>query len=601
MEKIRYWRRESIDALLAADSRIDYCAGNKVWGTGGLLLLGFAILATILFFRGNISSMYDLPGGRFAEVAYWQQSICQKRCQAVGQVGGLKRKIFYVLSGERVGAPKVGEFKQFATFERQDSDFYYWYTHRGSPWVNNLLMGPALNILGRRWTNVVFIVGVLFSSGGAAVWLLKTLERSGPGVAVGTLVFMFNPLTLSALQALNWGWAWLAGLAVGVTLAIKMWRRQSVSWLQLSLVLTVSAFFCGYYALLLLAIWGAIFGVVYVSQREIVSLRRDYIWIAAILTALSFYLIFASCPSLSLRWTGHNPRTFWAVGSILVMWWGFTWAISSNDSVRGGKIGVGIFLVFLLLSLTGKAGLLVGGLIFAFGSSILLSAVPENSLRRSPEKATAVAAMMLVVFGLLLEWGRFSPLGGLNSNLAPIYSVLSGLEEFKNKKILELPFVDQPLYLFAQSEHGMPLVSRSDLLAGIEQAPPGYAEFCRVLCKLGKRGINEKQEIAALLNDKNMREEAWTELRKRGICLINLHERGCAHVELKSGPLSGSVFFRDYLVLYNLLGMPVVDDFEPISKGRWGWPTPDKREIAWSRMAVFAVPQAEEEKNITNR
>ncbi|MGM9993033.1 MAG: hypothetical protein ACI376_09380 [Candidatus Bruticola sp.] len=600
MDKLRYWRRENAGALLAAERRVSYSARNSLHGLWLLLLLGGAITAAVLFFRSNISSMYDLPGGIWAEAVYWQQGISQKRCQAVGKAGGLKRKVIYALSGERIGAPKAGEFKQFASFEVKNSDFYYWYIHRGSPWVNNLLLNPMLSIFGRRYANVIFILGVLFCNGAAAVWLFTTLERSWPGLVVGALTFMFNPLTLAALQALNWEWACLAGLAAGMVLAVKMWRHQPVSWWQLSLVLAASAFFCGYYALLLLIVWGITYLAIYVSQRKMIAFRQDYIGVAAALAAWAFYLLPASCYSLSLKWIGYNPRAFFTVGGILAIWWIFNWVFSLKERTQEKKNSLAILFICLLLPVAGRAGFIVSGIFLAFGSSILLSSAPEIFAVRSSEKAALVAVVLIASFWGLLEWGQFSPLGGLNSNLAPVYNVFSGVDEFKNKKILELPFSAQPLGLFAQTTHGLPLVSRANLLTEAGVTAPGYAEFCQLLDDLGQNSINKNQNFAILIDNKNMRENAWAELRKRGIHFIILHERGCAHVEMQSGTFSGSVFFRDYLMLYNLLGVPLVDDFEPLSKGRWGWPAPDKREIAWNRMAVFVVPQVDGTKKLVD-
>lgn len=579
MSKIRYWRPKT--AGMPEDKDINFYEKNSDYASVfWLVVLVVFLLSSAFLYRQNINSLYNLPGSPWSEPVYWQEHISRLRLEAVFRSGGWKRAALFVLSGERLGAPQVGEFTQFRPFETKDSEFYHFYTHRGSSWLNNFIVTPCTMLVGRRLTNTLLIWGSLLSNAVSMAYFLKMLGRSQLGAILGTLLLVFNPFYLTALATLNWPLVYLAWFIIGLALIVKDYRGERNSTLSICATLIMTAFFCGWFTFILLGLL-----MIFKLFLNSTSFRCSAAIIVSICVAI--YLASASL-SLELQWLVQNRLIqlyYWGIMAILGLA-GISYAdLFSKREWLGGFVS---FISIGVLWLLGTYGILLGGLMLTFIGSVFLSLLPERLCRQNKYVGPTVSVIILSVCIIFAEWSGLSPLPGLNSNIAPSYFLLSYLTK-NEKTVLELPFCQQPLYLFAQAEHGLALASERQLRP--TRSSQGYRLLYNFLEQLDHNGVSQSSAYKKLVANNSLKKEAWSELKRQGIDYIVLHERGCNWVELQRGAVSGSTYAQDYLALRKICGEPVLDDYEPLSKGRWGWPAQDERDIAWYRMAVFPIPQ----------
>lgn len=582
MDKFRYWRRE-----------VDWQphGSKKQWiGNDGFSSITFWVIITtvisliaFVLLRQNINSMYDLPGGPWSEPVYWQDHVNNISLKSLISADW-KRAALFIFSGGRLGIPTSKEFPELSTFKMEECASHVAYIKCSNPWLDNLFITPCTLLIGKRFTNILLIVGSLLGNALAMVYLLKTLGRSNLSAALGACLFILNPLNLAALSALNWSIAYLVWAILGMTFVVKIYRGVNISLWGLFTSVFLAAVFWGWIALLLLvgvAIavktskthvytnsvknFLAVVLVVYVASA---SLNIDLEWLVD-----TYFIQKSACATMAL------VVTIGLIGTNIVTKRDLLWCMSCLISI-------------LLLPCLGKYGTLAGGVILALWWAWGLSLLPERCCFKYKYGAPIVASVFIMLSILGAEQVKLSPLPGFNSHIAPSYFLLSYMTEGK-ASILELPLANQPLYLFNQTEHGLKLVTD-------EQLQPCDARSTQllygILTKLGQNYIGQSYEYKQLLENDTLRWEAWRQLHSKGVSHFVLHERGCNWAELQKGGVSGATYAQDYLALRALCGAPILEDYEPLSKGRWGWPSQDSREIAWYRIAIFEVPQERAER-----
>lgn len=580
MGQFRYWRQE-------ADWRSCHPKGQPInqanigsvafWSAVILV----ALLLTFILLRQNVNSMYNLPGGPWSESVYWQEYVNGLCLKAVAS-SSWQRAALFVFSGERLGNPMPGEFPQLAPFEGTGFGNSAALFRNSNPWLDNFFLAPCALLMGRRFANILLICGSLLSNAVAMAFLLKVLGKSNLSAALGAWLFILNPLNLLALSALDWSVAYLAWAVLGLAFIVKIYRGEEVSLLALGIIVLLASAFCGWIAFFLLLGIGV--------AAKLSKVHAYLISMGSFLgLALAIYVASASLNS-DFRWlSGTYFVQISALGTMALL------AIVRfliNDVIpkREWLWCVSCLILILLLSLLGKYGILVGGIILALWWSWGLSSLPERCHFRYKHGVSIVAFVfiMLSIFGA--EKSNLSPLPGFNSHIAPSYFLLSHVTQGR-ASLLELPFANQPLYLFAQTEHGLKLAVEKQLRPQNDDISSKL--LYEMLTKLGRGSVQQSREYKQLLENKALRSEAWRQLRKQGVSHLVLHERGCNWAELQRGNVSGATYAQDYLALRALCGAPILEDYEPVSRGRWGWPLQDTRPIAWYRIAIFRIPQEE--------
>ncbi len=580
MGQFRYWRQE-------ADWRSCHPKGQPIgqenFGSAAFwsIIISVTFILTFILLRQNINSIYDLPGGSWSEPVYWQEHVNSLYLKAVAS-SSWQRAVIFAFSGERLGNPIPGEFPQLAAFEDVGFDNSTALLRSSNPWLDNFFLAPCTLLLGRRLSNILLICGSLLSNAAAMAFLLKVLGKSNLSAALGAWLFILNPLNLLALSALNWSVAYSAWAVLGLAFIIKISHGEEVSLPTFGIIVLLASAFCGWMAFILLL------GIGLAAK-----LSRAWVRVISIKSflglALAIYVASASL-SLDLRWlSGTYFIQISTLGTIALLV-----IIRSlvNDifSKREWLRCVNCLILILLLSLLGKYGILAGGIILALWWSWGLSSLPERCCFRYKYGASFIAFIFIVLSIFGAEKSNLSPVPGFNSHIAPSYFLLSYMTQGR-ASLLELPFANQPLYLFAQTEHGLKLAVEKQL------RPHGGDISVKLLhgmlAKLGRGSIQQSCEYKQLLENKALRREAWRQLGKKGVSHLVLHERGCNWAELQRGSVSGATYAQDYLALRALCGAPILEDYEPVSRGRWGWPPQDTRPIAWYRIAIFEIPQEE--------
>lgn len=588
MDKFRYWRRE-VDwqphGPQKQSAGKDGFSSITFWG---IIIMAISLIAFVLL-RQNINSMYNLPGGPWSEPVYWQEHVNNLSLKALVSADW-KRAALFVFSGGRLEMPTLKEFPELSAFRMEECANDVAHFQRSNPWLDNFLIAPCTLLIGKRFTNILLIVGSLFSNALAIAYLLKTLGRSDLSAALGACLFILNPLNLAALSALNWSIAYLVWTILAITFIVKIHRGENISSWWLGTIVFLAAVFCGWIALLLLV------GIAIVVKTSNTYAYPDFIK-NFLAIALVVYVASASF-NTNLEWlvgTCFVQKSALATMALVVIM-GF---ISVNIVTKRDLLWCTSCLIsILLLPFLGKYGTLAGGLILALWWVWGLSLLPERCRFKHKYGAPLIASVLILLSMLGAEQIKLSPLPGFNSHIAPSYFLLSYMTEGK-ASLLELPLTKQPLYLFNQTEHGLKLVTEEQLKSCDSTS---MQLLYGILTKLGQNCVGQSYEYKQLLENNTLRWEAWRQLHKRGISHFVLHERGCNWAELQKGGVSGAAYAQDYLALRALCGAPILEDYEPLSKGRWGWPRQDSREIAWYRIAIFKVPQdgAESRKNINS-
>ncbi len=579
MDKFRYWRQER--ATLSRSSKKTF----EGQGTIGLIVFWYAVISVALslsafLFYENINSVYNLPGGPWSEPVYWQEHVKCLRFKAVASVSW-KRTALFILSGERLGSPALEEFPQLRAFEVEDLNNDHLFAFRGSPWLDNLFTVPCILLIGRRFTNILLIWGSLLSNVLAMAFLLKVLGRSRLSIILGAGLYILNPLNIAALSALNWAIAYSAWGVWGFALIVKIGRGEKVKVLQLGIVLILAAVFNGWVALFLLV------GIIVAVKHSKNPLDMRCFSIKTLFGIATIVYLASATLEVDLRWL--NTTNFVLPLACETMAFLTVVGLIDTDifSKREWLLCISCFVSLLLLTVFGKYGILIGGIVLSLWWVVQLSLLPERCHLKH-RYGTSIIALTVLLFSILgVEQSQLAPLPGFNSHIAPSYFLLSHVTEGQ-ASILELPLVKQPLYLFAQVEHGLKLVSEKKIRPHCDSC--GYQLLYGFITKLDRGDVQQSYEYKQLAEDKKLCRKAWRQLRDKGVNYLILHERGCNWAELQRGAVSGATYAQDYLALMTLCGAPILEDYEPLSRGRWGWPQQDWREINWYRIAVFKVP-----------
>ena len=75
-------------------------------------------------------------------------------------------------------------------------------------------------------------------------------------------------------------------------------------------------------------------------------------------------------------------------------------------------------------------------------------------------------------------------------------------------------------------------------------------------------------------------------MKAGGFTYIILHERAFNIINPKKGSL---LYDKGFAALYRLLGKAAAEDYEPVSRWRWGRGCKDTQALRWYRMSVFYI------------
>lgn len=597
MSRFRYWIKsasakagEGLDFSFSVASGYRAEQGPLFWCVCIFCLAAAAVAAL----SNCINSVCDIPGGEWAEAVCWRQWITALQLRGAYEQGGHGSLLFYLLSGCGFGTGSFpAEFASGWGGEFPAADWADFYSRGGSPWMQRFA-SVLPGILGASAGNMILCLAVISGGGLAMSLFLNRLWSNGWGALAGGLIFALNPLTLSALNSLNYEAAWLGfGPLLWFLLlyAARTRRRRYAAGAAAVLCLEAACF--GLYAFLDCLLIGtallfAIRGGYSENSEVLEGLRRVFtpfmcrLAVAAVILSVLLGTVSCFLTDVSVLDCGTVLMLSALVWLVLFL------LLASVIRLNMPRFWIIVFAASFVSCIMGVLSgspwtNAVSGFLLARSVPVLCASAVMGLGRFSGfMQGCGAAALVIVSLIFGLNRGIF-PLQGFCSQNASFYNLLSGCGAGSDL-IAELPVSGKPMFLFSQITH------RRKLFPVSEYCRSSNSAFGRFLESLGRFDCTAGSGYAELRKNPQLAAEGIEELRRRGCRIIVLHEKAFLEAFGKFGT---QVYFRNYLALASVLGTHGMEDFEPVSANRWGGIFFENEPLQWRSISIFVIPEEE--------